>query len=645
MCGLAGILSVAPLQDGIEVLLEQMGQKIFSRGPDSSGIWINADARIGLVHRRLAILDLTEAGHQPMLSSTKRFVISFNGEIYNHLELRMALEMDSVRSWRGHSDTETILMAIEVWGLEETLKRCVGMFALAVWDQQEQTLSLARDRFGEKPLYFGLPNNTDLIFASELKSFKALPSFNPQIDRDSLAKFLRYNYVPAPYSIYKGIFKVEPAQIITFNNRLEMVNKIIYWNLTDKISESRLNPIPNIEQVTLELEMTLKHTINEQMLSDVPLGAFLSGGVDSSLIVSLMQDVSKNPVKTFSIGFEEEDYNEAPFASAVASHLGTEHHELIVTADKALSIVNKIADIYDEPFADSSQIPTFLVSEMARQHVTVCLSGDAGDELFCGYNRYLLTAKLWRILSKFPRLMRIFTAALLRCGSISFWNKMNILIPKKYRMSNLGDKLYKAANVITAANLETLYLELTSIWQEPEQVVIGAAAGSSQVRELVPDCLDHISWMMAHDSLTYLPGDILTKVDRAAMAVSLETRAPFLDHRVFELAWRIPQKYKLQSNQGKIPLRKILYKFVPKELIERPKKGFAIPVAEWLRGPLKPWAETLITKQRIEDDGFFNYDIISRMWLEHQNGKRNWHYQLWAILIFQCWYENASKQS
>lgn len=643
MCGLAGILSVAPLQDNVGQVLEHMGEAIFSRGPDSFGVWAESGSQVGLVHRRLAILDLTEAGHQPMFSSSNRFIISFNGEIYNHLDLRAELEQLSTRDWRGHSDTETLLAAIEQWGIQATLERCVGMFAIALWDSVKKTLSLARDRFGEKPLYYGFCNEGELIFGSEIKAFKAIPGFKPQIDRDALTKYLRYNYIPAPYSIYKDIYKVEPAQLITFNDKLELVSKISYWNLAEEIIKNRAKPITSSELVVSELESVLKHTIKEQMLSDVPLGAFLSGGVDSSLIVSLMQGQSDKPVKTFSIGFEEEAFNEAEFASAVAKHLGTEHHELLVTAEKALTVVDKLADIYDEPFADSSQIPTFLVAEMARQHVTVCLSGDAGDELFCGYNRYLLTARVWRTLTKFPHFFRRFLAGVLRNVSITSWNKVNKLLPNKYRMSNLGDKLHKAADVITAPDIKSLYIGLTSIWKKPEQLVIGATIDSSLDIDSVPKGLDDISWMMAIDSMSYLPGDILTKVDRAAMAVSLETRVPFLDHRVFELAWRIPQQFKLHDGKGKIPLRTILYKYVPKELIERPKTGFAIPVAEWLRGPLKPWAEQLIAVDRIKMEGFFNHDIISRMWQEHQQGSRSWHYQLWAVLMFQSWYEKNHK--
>ncbi|WP_240222226.1 asparagine synthase (glutamine-hydrolyzing) [Rheinheimera hassiensis] len=643
MCGLAGVLRNKPLSDNSESVLENMGLAIFSRGPDSSGVWTDQINGIGLVHRRLAILDLTEAGHQPMHSVTGRYIIAFNGEIYNHLDVRGELEHLAPRSWRGHSDTETLLTAIEVWGLADTLKRCVGMFAVALWDTVDKKLFLARDRFGEKPLYYGFCSDGSLVFGSELKSFRAHPDFKAVIDRDSLANYLRYNYVPAPKSIYKDVYKVEPATILEFDTSLNLLSKVCYWDAVEKIQQNMLVQFDDSDTATKTLEKVLKHTVKEQMLADVPLGAFLSGGVDSSLIVSLMKSQTDVPVKTFSIGFNEEQFNEAVFAAAVARHLDTEHTELIVTADDALQVVDKIAAIYDEPFSDSSQIPTFLVSELASKHVTVCLSGDAGDELFCGYNRYLMTKKVWKWLSKVPLFGRKWMAAVIKKVSIESWNKVNRLLPASYKMSNLGDKLHKAANVIDATNLHELYLKLISIWQAPETVVLGAANSNIINNDARLEELDSIAWMMATDTLTYMSGDILAKVDRAAMAVSLETRVPFLDHRVFELAWRIPLQQKVRGTQGKIPLREILYKYVPKELIERPKTGFGIPVAEWLRGGLKSWAEQLINKDRLKEEGFFDPEVISIMWKEHQEGTRNWHYQLWAILMFQNWYEKNHK--
>lgn len=639
MCGLAGILSKRPLIAETDALLDKLGQAIFSRGPDSYGTWVELNDGIGMVHRRLAIVDLSEAGHQPMASVSGRYMLAFNGEIYNHLELRAELEKSQPMQWRGHSDTETLLGGIEAWGLEATLQRSVGMFAIALWDLQSKRLFLARDRFGEKPLYYGNYEDDSMIFASELKSFRAHPDFKAVIDRDSLANYLRYNYVPAPKSIYKGVYKVEPATILEFDTNLNPVSKVCYWDAVDKIQQNQLTQFEDSDSATIALEKALKHTVKEQMLADVPLGAFLSGGVDSSLIVSLMKSQTEVPVKTFSIGFNEEQFNEAVFAAAVAEHLGTEHTELIVTADDALRVVDKMAAIYDEPFSDSSQIPTFLVSELASKHVTVCLSGDAGDELFCGYNRYFMTRKVWKWLSKIPLFGRKWMATLIKKVSIESWNKVNSLLPASYKMSNLGDKLHKAANVVDATSLHQLYLKLISIWQHPETVVLGASNSNCIENDARLDDLDSIAWMMATDTLTYMSGDILAKVDRAAMAVSLETRVPFLDHRVFELAWRIPLQQKVCGTKGKIPLREILYRYVPKDLIERPKTGFAIPVAEWLRGGLKNWAEQLIEKDRLKQEGFFDCEVISQMWSEHQQCKRNWHYQLWTVLMFQSWYE------
>lgn len=643
MCGLAGILSKKPFLDGADALLKKLGKAIFSRGPDSSGTWVELNDGIGMVHRRLAIVDLTEAGHQPMSSVSGRYILAFNGEIYNHLELRAELENANPLHWKGHSDTETLLAGIEAWGLEDTLQRSVGMFAIALWDIESKRLFLARDRFGEKPLYYGNYEEDSMIFGSELKSFRAHPDFKPVIDRDSLASYLRYNYVPAPKSIYKDVYKVEPATIVEFDTSLNLVSKVCYWDAVEKIRESQRAQFDDSGTAITTLEIALQHAVKEQMLADVPLGAFLSGGVDSSLIVSLMTSQTEVPVKTFSIGFNEEQFNEAVFAAAVAKHLGTEHKELIVTADDALQVVDKIAAIYDEPFSDSSQIPTFLVSELASKHVTVCLSGDAGDEIFCGYNRYLMTKKVWKWLSKVPLFGRRWMAAVIKKVSIESWNKVNCLLPASYRMSNLGDKLHKAASVVDATNLHELYLKLTSIWQAPETVVLGASNSNIIENDARLEELDSITWMMATDTLTYMSGDILAKVDRAAMAVSLETRVPFLDHRVFELAWRIPLKHKVRGAKGKVPLREILYKYVPKKLIERPKTGFGIPVAEWLRGGLRSWAEQLIDKDRLKDEGFFDSEVISKMWKEHQDGTRNWHYQLWAILMFQNWYEKNHK--
>jgi asparagine synthase (glutamine-hydrolysing) len=639
MCGFAGFFyrDACPVQ--AETILDAMGLAIANRGPDSQAIWLDAQAGIGLSHRRLAIVDLSPAGHQPMHSDSGRYVIAFNGEIYNHLAIRTQLEQLSQRQWRGHSDTETLLAGIETWGLKKTLELAVGMFALALWDNQTNQLQLARDRFGEKPLYYGWNNNV-FLFGSELKSFRAHPDFAAEINRDALCLYLRHNYIPAPYSIYQGIAKLLPASIATL--QADGNNLVIeqYWDAKAVMANQQHDTRSDTDQIET-LEQLLKQAVGDQMMADVPLGAFLSGGVDSSLIVALMQQQSDKPIKTFSIGFYEKEFNEAEHAKAVATHLGTEHTELYVSADDALKLVSSMAQVYDEPFADSSQLPTYLVSQMAKQHVTVSLSGDAGDEVFCGYNRYLLTDMTWSKLAKVPVFLRKLAAKILRAVPVNLWNKLNTLLPSRYKMANLGDKLHKAADVISSSSLDELYYGLISHWKNPASVVIGGRephtllttpSQNSMFRHSIPR-------MMALDTLTYLPDDILVKVDRAAMAVSLETRVPFLDHRVFEYAWTMPQRLKLNKGVTKDCLRKILYKYVPQHLIERPKSGFAVPVADWLRGPLKPWAEQLLLPERLAKEGIFDHQHISQMWLEHQSGKRNWQYHLWDILMFQSWYE------
>lgn len=621
-----------------------MGQAIHSRGPDSAGIWYDSKDYIGFVHRRLAIVDLSVAGQQPMASDSKRYMLAYNGEIYNHQELRSELEELSTRQWRGHSDTETLLAGIEQWGLKETLQKATGMFALALWDKETRQLQLARDRFGEKPLYYGWQQGC-FLFGSQLNALRAHPSFKPEINRDAIALLLRHNYIPAPYSIYQQIYKLLPGTILTLGADKELHTES-YWSVRDTMMRSAANVeiSPADEQVEA-LEQTLKNAVASQMMADVPLGAFLSGGVDSSLIVALMQAQSTKPVKTFSIGFDDARYNEAEFAKAVAKHLGTEHTELYVTAEDALAVIPKLAEIYDEPFSDSSQIPTFLVSKIARQHVTVSLSGDAGDELFCGYNRYLLAARLWEKIDFVPMFLRRILAATMTAIPIKAWNSLSKLVPARTRISNLGDKLHKAAAVLTCRGIEELYLGLVSHWQNPEEIVLGSKEPSTVLTD--PDrkanFADPILQMMAQDTLSYLPDDILVKVDRAAMAVSLETRVPFLDHKVLEHAWRLPKQLKINEGQSKWCLRQILYRYVPKDLIERPKMGFAVPLDAWLRGPLQAWAEDLLAEKRLLEEGFFNVGLIRNMWQEHLSGKRNWQYQLWDILMFQAWYQRYHK--
>ncbi|MCG9962557.1 asparagine synthase (glutamine-hydrolyzing) [Shewanella cutis] len=643
MCGFAGFFNTSNLTDHTRIL-ECMGLELFNRGPDSFGIWFNSDDRIGLVHRRLAIVDLSAAGHQPMTSDSGRYIISYNGEIYNHQELRDELESIQQYHWRGHSDTETLLAAIEQWGLKITLQKATGMFGIALWDTINKELYLARDRFGEKPVYYGLHKDT-FIFASQLNAFRAYPDFKPEINRDSITLLLRHNYIPAPYSIYSDIHKLLPATILKMDSN-KNISLETYWSAKDIMSNasSTETDLPVGKQVEA-LESTLKKAVALQMSADVPLGAFLSGGVDSSLIVSLMQAQSDKPVKTFSIGFDDPRFNEAVFAKEVAKHLGTEHTELYLTAEDALEVIPKLADIYDEPFSDSSQIPTFLVSKIARQYVTVSLSGDAGDELFCGYNRYLMTSKVWKRLSVLPVFLRSFLANVFTFVPVNVWNLFGKLLPSRPQLSNLGDKLHKAAAVLACRDVEQLYLGLVSHWQNPERVVLGGKEPLTVLTDpkRKANFSDPILQMMAQDTLSYLPDDILVKVDRAAMAVSLETRVPFLDHSVLEHAWRLPLDLKLRDGKTKWCLREILYKYVPKDLIERPKMGFAVPLDAWLRGPLTVWADNLLAAERLRQEGFFDAELIDRMWQEHKSGKRNWQYQLWDILMFQSWYEKYHK--
>lgn len=648
MCGFSGFLGFNQLsRDSVRNISVRMSSEILHRGPDDQGFWIDYDSEIALSHNRLSILDLSNAGKQPMSSSSKRFVIVFNGEIYNHLELRYEISKTfhgNLDSWVGTSDTETLLACIEYWGIEKALTKLVGMFAFALWDKRERKLFLARDRIGEKPLYYGWHNNV-FLFGSELKALRCHPQFNRDIDRNSLASYLRFSYVPAPLSIYRNIHKLTPGSYLEINS-LNFKNHSIpkaFWSLPLTIKKTRSQPFKGSESEAIEeLEVLISKSIKGQLLSDVPLGAFLSGGVDSSLVVALMQQESKSNVKTFSIGFHESGFNEANYAKAVARHLGTVHNELYVTSNDALSIIPTLPSIYDEPFADISQIPTLLVSKLAKSQVTVCLSGDAGDELFCGYNRYILTNSFWGKIELLPMFLRRLIAAGILSISPDAWNRVFTFTPNKYKIASIGDKLHKGANLLHAKSFDELYSHFISHWHNPSDLVIGAFHSSNYLTEKLPvlNEPDTISQLMALDTLTYLPDDILVKVDRAAMSVSLETRIPFLDHRVIEFAWRLPHSLKLNKGKSKWILRKILDKYVPRNLIDRPKMGFGVPIDSWLRGPLREWAESLIEESRLKHEGFLNSSMIRKKWEEHLSGKRNWQYAIWNVLMFQAWLEN-----
>jgi len=628
-----------------------MANAIGHRGPDDAGTWEDADAGIALAHRRLSILDVSSAGHQPMGSACGRYVIAFNGEIYNHAELRRELEAAGKSAgWRGHSDTETLLAAISVWGIGATLEKCVGMFAFALWDRTERKLTLARDRLGEKPLYYGMQGDT-LLFGSELKALRQHPAFRAEIDRDALALYLRHNCIPAPYSIYQKIRKLPPGTWLEVGQAGALREPVAYWSAQQVAESGQHDPFAGSEQDAVdELERLLKQSIGGQMVADVPLGAFLSGGVDSSTVVALMQAQSRRPVKTFTIGFSEKGYNEAEHAHAVAQHLGTEHTELYVTPAQAMAVIPRLSHIYDEPFSDSSQIPTWLVSELAREHVTVSLSGDGGDELFGGYNRHSIGQDVWRRTSQLPHALRGGLASIMTGVSPERWNStigaLAPLLPGKLRFGNPGDKLHKLAGVLRSDNAESLYLGLVSHWDDPAALVKGGREPATLLTGSKPraDLPDSALYMMLLDTMTYLPDDILTKVDRAAMSVSLETRVPFLDHRLVEFAWRLPLEMKIRNGEGKHVLRQVLYRHVPKALIDRPKMGFGIPLDNWLREPLRQWAEALLDGGRLEKEGFFEAGLVRKKWEEHLSGRRNWAYHIWDILMFQAWLEQVQHE-
>ncbi|MFZ5761965.1 MAG: asparagine synthase (glutamine-hydrolyzing) [Thermodesulfobacteriota bacterium] len=650
MCGIAGCFYAgeAGTERGGDVGRPEAGAgrmaaALAHRGPDDAGIWMDQEVGLALAHRRLAIIDLSPAGSQPMISASGRFVIVFNGEIYNHLELRQQV---GGHAWRGHSDTETLLAAVDAWGLEVALARCVGMFALALWDRRLRVLTLARDRLGEKPLYYGWQDGV-FLFGSELKALRAHPAFRGEIDRAALALFLRYNYVPTPWSIYHGIRKLPPGAFLLVRSEDRGCEPTLYWSARTVAEEWRNNPfVGSDEEAREELERILRRAVAGQMVADVPLGAFLSGGIDSSAIVALMQARSDRPVKTFTMGFSGIGYDEAEHAAAVARHLGTEHTELYVQPEDALAIIPRLPLMYDEPFADSSQIPTFMVAELARRHVTVALSGDGGDELFGGYNRYFWAENICRRAWVLPYPLRRVLAGIVTFLPPHVWDAIfacfSGLLPSGWHYANPGDKLHKLAEIIPARSMDEVYSLLISHWKYPQKIVVD---GSEPVAERQPDGYQHGGMnfphrMMYQDLVSYLPDDILVKVDRAAMAVSLETRIPMLDHRVVEFAWRLPLAMKIRNGQGKWLLRQMLYKYVPRELVERPKMGFGVPLDAWLRGPLRPWAEELLDDSRLQREGFLRCAPIRHKWREHLSGRRNWAYHLWGVLMFQAWLEH-----
>ena len=651
MCGFTGFLQRAQVVDAAAMgpTVGRMADTLQYRGPDDRGTWTDAEAGIALGHRRLSIIDLSAEGHQPMLSASGRFVIAYNGEIYNFQDLRKELDGDGI-TWRGHSDTEVILAGFERWGVDGALQRFNGMFAFALWDRGERVLHLARDRLGEKPLYYGWLGTT-FVFASELKALRAHPAWRAEVDRDALAVYLRHNVVPAPYSIYKGIAKLPAAHRLQISLAASPAQAIAqpYWSLHEAAERGIANPIREGEGAAIDqLDTLLRDAVKIRTVADVPVGVFLSGGVDSSTVAALMQAQSARQVKTFSIGFDEESYNEAHHARAVADHLRTDHTELYVTADEAMSLIPTLPDVYDEPFADSSQIPTILVSRLAREQVTVTLSGDGGDELFCGYVRYFWGRRIWDKINWMPSGIRGMAARALTSISPASWGTLTgglrRVIPSTSLGELTGDRIHKLAELLSVPSADVLYHGLLSHWSNPSAIVHGSREPPTVLTDPSqrPALGDFTQRMMYADAMMYLPDDILVKVDRASMSVSLETRVPLLDHRVVEYAWRVPLSMNIRGDEGKWLLRQVLYRYVPRELIERPKMGFGVPIDSWLRGPLRDWAEALLSESKMRAAGYLDPAPIRQKWAEHLSGARNWQYWLWDVLMFQAWLDKQA---
>ena len=657
MCGFAGFLDPERREPASDYgkIAAAMAATLVHRGPVSSGIWLDPEAGIAFGHQRLAIIDLSPEGHQPMVSACGRYVLSYNGEIYNHGWIRGELEAEhgpGACAWRGTSDTEVMLEAIRRWGVDRALEAFNGMFAFALWDRHERTLTLARDRLGEKPLYFGW-NGSRFLFASELKAMRAHPAWRGEIDRGALDLFLRLSYVPAPGSIYRGIFKLLPGHKATVQADRTAPGAIPeqhpFWSAKARARAASCQPFDGSPQEAAQrLEALLRDAVGMRMEADVPLGAFLSGGIDSSTVVAMMQIQSSRPVRTFTIGFREPRYDEAPFAKKVAAHLGTHHTELYVSEADAMAAVPRLPTVYDEPFADVSQIPTLLLAELTRRYVTVSLSGDGGDELFCGYDRYTAAARQWRITRRLPSGLR---GLLRKCARMmpaaqinSMFGSFGHMLSRHRHRSRPGDKLLRALDLRGAATREELFRQHVSRWRPVELLVPGATpypTGFDDASRL-PVLDDDLLQFMLLDAITYLPDDILVKMDRATMAHSLEARAPILDHRVVEFAWSLPSGFKQREGKGKWLLRQVLYKYVPADLVDRPKAGFEPPVASWLRGGLREWAEEMLSESRLHQQELINPAPVRRLWSEHVKEQRNWQFALWHVLMFQAWLDKQS---
>lgn len=653
MCGITGFILKNGKHDiPVMQIITSMTKSLSHRGPDDHGVWIDDLNRVALGHTRLSIQDISKNGFQPMHSSSARYTIIYNGEIYNHLEIRKILEKIShdIISWNGHSDTETLLMAIEILGLNKTLSMLQGMFAFSLFDNQSRKIFLARDSFGEKPLYYGLSGD-DFIFGSELKALKKFYNFDNQICKKALSEYLTYGYIPAPMCIYKNIFKLKPGHLIEIDitsDYFSLSKPSKYWSLSSIVTNNQYDLFKDDEEAISSLDNALQSAIKDQMISDVPVGAFLSGGVDSSSIVALMQEDRMDRVKTFTVGFDEINYDESGHARSIAKYLNTDHTELIISANQAQSVIPELPTIYDEPFSDSSQIPTFLISKVASEKVKVSLSGDAGDEIFGGYNRYLWAPGLWRQSKFIPKSIKPILGFFINHFPNTAWTGIELLINNLKLgagIESLNIKALKYSQAIESSLTEDdFYKSFLTKWADPRSIVkdLKADHETSSSLELDNEYLSEhnfLSRMMIHDSLHYLPDDILCKVDRAAMANSLETRVPFLDHRVVKTAWKMPSSMKLRGSETKWALRQVLYKRVPRSLIERPKTGFAIPIGDWLRGPLREWAESLLSEEKLDSGGYFHSTPIRIIWNQHLSGKYDWTDRIWSILMFQSWLE------
>lgn len=640
--------------------MTKMNDALYRRGPDDQGIWLDKENNIALGHRRLSVIDLSEKGKQPMRSACGRYVIVYNGEIYNFRAIRKELEKEGV-SIDGDSDTAVLLASIVKWGIKSSIKKAHGMFAFSLWDCDDRVLYLVRDRLGEKPLYYGYSGN-QFLFASELKSLTSFPEWRGEIDRDVLTLQLRYGYIPAPYSIYKGIFKLLPGSILKlpledlqYRKELNPGGQPIdknslspqrYWSVRS-VAETAVNNKVHYtkEEAVNTLQDLLGRTIKNQMIADVPLGAFLSGGIDSSIVVALMQSQSMNPVRTFTIGFHEARFNEAKHAKKVADHIGTDHTEMYVTSKEAMDVIPGLPDYYDEPFSDPSQIPTYLVSKLAKEQVTVCLSGDGGDELFAGYERYFWAMSVRNIIESMPMVARKTFASIMQRVPIPIWDMLLTtsypVLPKRFHLHQPGEKLNKLSDLLRTKDFELMYRRLISHIGDPENYVLGSTEPKTvlSMKKEWPQLSDDLETMQYLDTVSYLPDDILVKLDRASMSISLESRVPLLDHKIVEFAWSLPRELKVQDKAGKCILKDLLYKYVPRELVDRPKMGFGVPIGEWLRGGMREWAEDLLDPDTLKRQGILNSKSVGKMWLEHKSGKRNWEYQLWNILIFQSWHQ------